>query len=101
MADEVRADPQLLRAKAQSCLDLHGSLRSSLSDVEPETVAADRGLSGWQTQAALQQLLWWHRDDVAKLGTELQDMADALGRCAADYEHTDQASADHFTDVRL
>lgn len=101
MADEVRADPQLLRAKAQACLDLRGSMNSSLSDVEPETVAADRGLNGWFTQRALQQLLWWHRDDVAKLGTELQELADALGRCAADYQHSDHASEDYFYEVRL
>ena len=101
MADEVRVDPAVLRSAASRCRDLHGGLNASLSDVEPETVAADSGLPGWQTRQALRDLLWWWRDDLKKLGARLESVAGALDRSALDYEHTDHTNAAYFREAVL
>jgi hypothetical protein len=65
--------------------------------VRPRTRA--RGLSCWYTRRALEDLLWWWRDDLSKLGKYLDTFGGALEACARDYAHTDKASADHF-DIR-
>lgn len=96
MSDEVRVDPSVLNAGATVCRDVRAGIGSRVSDVEPETVAAQDGLPGWSTARALKDLTWWWRDDLDRLGKRLGSTADALDACATDYTTTDRANADHF-----
>ena len=56
-------------------------------------------MSGWYTQRALDDLLWWWRDDVTKLGGYLDTFGGALQACANDYRRADRASVWNF-DIR-
>ncbi|HZM81934.1 MAG TPA: type VII secretion target [Candidatus Limnocylindrales bacterium] len=96
MANEVRVDPELLRAGGRACRAVGDGIGRSVSDVEPETVGAQKALPGWATAKALNDVLWWWRDDLEKLEKRLDATADALEACAQDYRTTDQANADHF-----
>jgi len=100
MPDEVRVDPALLRAGAAACRDVHQGITPSLSDVEPQTIAAEQALPGWATATVLKDIVWWWRDDVSGLGRVLGTTADALEACAHDYDLTDHANAAHFDQVR-
>lgn len=95
-AGEVRVDPDKLRTAGLACGDLRDTLGHSIADVEPETVAAKRALPGFLMQNALQDVLWWWRDDLTRFGKRLDATADALEACARDYEQADHASASHF-----
>jgi hypothetical protein len=99
VADEVRVDPSVLRAGTRVCGDLHAEVIRDEAGIEGATTDAARGLSGWYTKRALEDLLWWWRDDLSKLGGYLDKFGGALEACACDYEHIDKASADNF-DIR-
>ena len=94
--DEVRVEPARLTAAAQVCRDARDGLGRAVSDVEPETIAADKGLNGWASQRALQDLLGWWRDDLSKLGKRLDATAEGLTACADAYARSDAASAGTF-----
>jgi hypothetical protein len=96
MPDEVRVDPALLDAGARVSADLRGALSKDVIDVEPETVGAAQQLAGWSTGRAAEDLIWFWRDDLTKLGARLDALASGLAACARDYRHSDRASADHF-----
>jgi hypothetical protein len=93
---ETRVEPQRLRDSALVCRDLREDTSRPVADVEPETVAAERALVGWAFSGALEHLLWNQRDDLTRLGRRLGSMADALDKCATDYENSDAAGAGHF-----
>lgn len=99
MASEMRADPHVLKTSAAACEALRGSVGRNLADVEPETVDAARGLSGWYTQRALEDLVWGWHDDLDKLGRYLDTFAQALQTVGRDYQVSDHASVERF-DIR-
>jgi hypothetical protein len=96
MSNEVRMDPELLRTGGRACRAVGDGIGRSVSDVEPETVGAQKALPGRVTANALNDLLWWRRDDLTKLEQRLDATAEVLEACAQDYQTTDQADADHF-----
>jgi hypothetical protein len=100
MSSEVRVDPARLESAARVTESLRESLRSGLTDVEPETMQAARDLAGWRTGRSVEDLAWWWRDDLAKLDRRLDALADGLSWCARDYRYTDHASAENFRAVR-
>jgi hypothetical protein len=99
VADEVRVDPHVLETAVGVCGDLHAEVTRDEAGVEPATVAAAHGLPGWYTNRALEDLVWWWRDDLTKLGTYLDRLGEAFHACALDYGHADRASAGNF-DIR-
>ncbi|MGX7675184.1 WXG100 family type VII secretion target [Plantactinospora sp. DSM 117369] len=96
---EVRVDPAPLEAKAGVAADLQAGLDRELTDVEPETSQAVRELRGWQTGTALENLLHWWQDDLARLRQRLNALAGGLHLCARDYRQSDRASAENFRAV--
>lgn len=99
MVDEVRVDPSVLRRATAACGDLHAEVSRDEVGIEGATAAALAGLPGWLARSALEQLLWWWRDDLAKAGSYLDKFGAALDTCARDYEHSDRANAENF-DIR-
>lgn len=99
MTGEVRVDPHVLVTSARACEAVRASVGRDLADVEPETVDAARGLSGWYTQRALEDLVWWWHDDLDKLGRYLDTFAQALQTVGRDYQASDHASVERF-DIR-
>jgi hypothetical protein len=99
VADEIRVDPPVLEAGARACGDLHAELVRDEAGIESATIDAARALTGWYTRRALEDLLWWWRDDLTKLGGYLDKFGGALQACANDYQHADRASAWNF-DIR-
>ena len=99
MGAEVRVEPALLEQAQQVCAELRAEVTRDEHDVEGATQDAWRGLAGWGTQRALEDLLWWWRDDAAKLGKYLTTFGTALHDTASDYRASDHASADLF-DIR-
>lgn len=96
MATEVQVDPAVLEAMARVAGDLQAAVRTDVTDVEPETAAAARALTGWQTGRAIEALMWWWRDDLTRLSGRLGVISDGLMLCARDYRYSDQASAQNF-----
>jgi uncharacterized protein YukE len=99
LADEVRVDPSVLRAGARACSDLRNELSRDEADVEDSTESAASALSGWYTGDAVEQLLWWYRENLSGTAKYLGKFGDALESSARDYEHTDRANAWNF-DIR-
>lgn len=99
MPGEVRVDPAVLDAKAGASADLRGALSKDVTDVEPETARAAKSLAGWSTGRAVEDLLWFWRDDLTRLGSSLDAITAGLTACARDYRHSDRASADNFRAV--
>ncbi|MDT4987443.1 MAG: hypothetical protein QOI74_1537, partial [Micromonosporaceae bacterium] len=66
VADEVRVDPAVLRTGARVCGELHAALTRDEAGIEGATTDAARGLEGWYTKRALEDLLWWLRDDSGR-----------------------------------
>ena len=99
MAAEVRVDPELLRKAQQVCSDLHAEVAADEHEIDAVTVDAARGVAGWGMQRALEDLVWWWRDDLTRLGGYLDTFGDALAQAAAAYERSDHASMDLF-DIR-
>jgi hypothetical protein len=93
---EVRVDPSVLDRAASACDGLRVELTSDEADVEPATTGAMSGLAGWGIRGALDQVLWWWRDDLTKLGGYLDGYGDALRGCARDYRVTDRADSGRF-----
>lgn len=96
MSDEVRVDPVVLDVTARAAAAVRESLRGEVTDVEPETTQAARELGGWLTGRSMEQLLWSWRDELGRLASQLDGVADGLTACARDYRYADRASADHF-----
>jgi hypothetical protein len=96
LANEVHVDPTVLAAAAKACDGLRDSLSHDVADVEPETIDAARGLPGWYTKRALEDLLWWWRDDLTKLGRYLDTFSGALQTAGHDYQVSDHSSVDRF-----
>ena len=99
MAAEVRVDPALLDKARAVCGDLRTATARDEHDVEGATTDAGRGVAGWATQRALEDLLWFWRDDTDRLGKYLTTFGDALQHTAEAYRRSDQASAGLF-DIR-
>ncbi|WP_223874481.1 MULTISPECIES: type VII secretion target [Salinispora] len=99
MSDEVRVDPLALDSQARVAEDVAAALEHDLIDVEPESVQAVQDLSEWRTGRAVEDLVWFWRDDLKKLTGQVNGVAEGLRQCARDYRHTDTASADHFRSV--
>jgi hypothetical protein len=99
MAAEVKVDPALLDRAHGVCSDLRAECARDEHDVEGTTTDAGRGLAGWGTQKALENLLWFWRDDITRLGAYLDKFGNALQQTGAAYRESDQASADLF-DIR-
>ena len=59
MGAEVRVEPALLEQAQQVCEELRAEVTRDEHDVEGATQDAMRGLAGWGTQRALEDLLWW------------------------------------------
>jgi hypothetical protein len=99
MAAEVRVDPALLDKAQAVCSELRAETARDEHDIEGATADAGRGVTGWGTQRALEDLLWFWRDDLDRLGSYLTTFGDALQHTAAAYRRSDQASVDLF-DIR-
>ncbi|GAB3808648.1 hypothetical protein [Micromonospora zhanjiangensis] len=96
MPDEIRVEPAVLDAGALAMVDLRETLLKDVTDVTPETEQAARDLAGWSTALAVENLLWFWRDDLRKLAAQFESGTDGLRGCARDYRQTDHASAEHF-----
>lgn len=99
MTAEVRVDPALLDRAQAECEQLRAAVTRDEHDVEGATTDAARGLAGWSSQRALEDLLGWWRDDAAKLARYLDTFGEALHETAGDYRRSDHASVDRF-DIR-
>lgn len=99
-ADEVRVDPPILEAAAQTCADLGDRAQRGNRDIGPATETAMSGLPGWQTRRALEALTSAWSDDVKGLTGYLSRLSESLNGCARDYRHTDHANAEMFDIVR-
>jgi len=91
-----QVDPSTLVVGAAACRDLRGSMGTGLADVEAGSTTAQAGLAGWRTRRALEELLWWWRDDLDRLGRRLDATADALEACARGYRNADEVGQDSF-----
>ncbi len=99
MAAEVSVEPALLERAQQVCESLRDQMASSEHGVEDVTTDAARGLAGWGTQRALEDLAWWWHDDLTRLSGYLNKFGAALHQTAAAYRVSDQAGRDLF-DIR-
>lgn len=99
VAGEVRVEPALLDRAQQVCVTLREQVAADGHGVEDVTTEAARGLPGWATQRALEDLAWWWRDDLTRLGGYLDKFGAALHQTAAAYRSSDHASVDLF-DIR-
>ncbi|WP_380279390.1 hypothetical protein [Kitasatospora purpeofusca] len=94
----VRVEPSALRRAAGASRRLQGELRSAVGRAEPDTAAAARALAadGFDSGAALTQVLARWKARWSSLDDRLGMTADRLEATAAAYRSTDASSAVAF-----
>ncbi|MFD7449556.1 hypothetical protein [Kitasatospora sp. NPDC059827] len=93
----VLVQPGVLQQTAGEARRLRGELKSSVTRVEPDTVAAVQALAeGWASGPALSQALTWWKARWTSLDNRLGLTADRLDTTARSYHATDASAATAF-----
>ncbi|MQA85013.1 MAG: hypothetical protein GEV03_10410 [Streptosporangiales bacterium] len=94
--DTVLVRPELLERAAGRADAMEGELRGGVKDVEPETTAAARGLTGWATGSKLSQTGAEWKDKLTDLANRMGGVSEQLVATVRNYRSSDEGAAGRF-----
>jgi uncharacterized protein YukE len=93
---EVRVDTEALRRVARDVATLRDDVDAAGREVDAAATEIGTRMAGWRLARVSEDNVFAWRDDARQITGRLEEYADALERCARDYQYSDRISAEAF-----
>jgi len=93
---QVQVEPEALRRVARDVTTLRDDFESAGRGIDTASTEVGTRMAGWRLARISEDNMFAWRNDAKQITGRLEEYADALERCARDYQYSDRVSAEAF-----